>query len=105
MTCGAAGEVKAGGRRLRTHAWPRPGQPRVLLLHSLAAHGHWWDWAAPLLAERFDVLALDFRGHGGSDHVPDGAYGFESTPPTSSPCWTPSAARRRWRSATRWAGS
>ena len=63
--------------RLRTHAWPNPGRPRALLLHSLAAHGHWWDWVAPLLAERFDVLALDFRGHGGSDHVSEGGYGFD----------------------------
>ena len=26
---------------------------------------------------RFDVLALDFRGHGGSDHGADGRYGFD----------------------------
>jgi pimeloyl-ACP methyl ester carboxylesterase len=76
VSCGASGQVRAAGRRLRTHAWPRPGRPRALLLHSLAAHGHWWDWAAPLLAERLDVLALDFRGHGGSDHAPDGVYDF-----------------------------
>jgi pimeloyl-ACP methyl ester carboxylesterase len=76
VTCGAPGEVKAGGRRLRTHAWPSPGRPRALLLHSLAAHGHWWDWVAPLLAPRFDLLALDFRGHGGSEHVPEAGYGF-----------------------------
>ena len=44
---------------------------------ALAAHGHWWDWVAPLLAVRFDVLALDFRGHGGSDHGADGRYGFD----------------------------
>jgi pimeloyl-ACP methyl ester carboxylesterase len=48
-----------------------------LLLHSLAAHGHWWDWVAPLLAQRLDVMALDFRGHGGSDHAADGRYGFD----------------------------
>lgn len=77
MACGAVGEVRVDGRRLRTHAWRSPGRPRLLLLHSLAAHRHWWDWAAPLLAERFDVLALDLRGHGGSDHTPDGAYAFE----------------------------
>jgi pimeloyl-ACP methyl ester carboxylesterase len=63
--------------RLRTHAWPNPGRPRALLLHSLAAHGHWWDWVAPLLAERFDVVALDFRGHGGSEHTAQGRYGFD----------------------------
>jgi pimeloyl-ACP methyl ester carboxylesterase len=38
----------------------------VLLLHSLAAHSHWWDWVAPPLAERHHVVAVDFRGHGGS---------------------------------------
>jgi pimeloyl-ACP methyl ester carboxylesterase len=48
-----------------------------VLLHSLAAHGHWWDWVAPLLAARFDVLALDFRGHGGSERAADGRYGFD----------------------------
>lgn len=76
MSCGAPGEVRVNGLRLRTHAWSSPGRPRTLLLHSLAAHGHWWDWVAPGLAERFDVLALDFRGHGGSDRAAGGAYGF-----------------------------
>jgi pimeloyl-ACP methyl ester carboxylesterase len=69
--------VRGHAVRLRTYAWPNPGRPRALLLHSLAAHGHWWDWVAPLLAGRFDVLALDFRGHGGSEHSPDGRYGFD----------------------------
>ena len=32
---------------------------------------------APSLAARFDVLALDFRGHGGSEHAAGGAYGFD----------------------------
>jgi pimeloyl-ACP methyl ester carboxylesterase len=77
VSCGAPGEVKVGRRRLRTHAWPGPGWPRALLLHSLAAHGHWWDWVAPRLAGRLDVLALDFRGHGDSEHVPEAGYGFE----------------------------
>jgi pimeloyl-ACP methyl ester carboxylesterase len=77
VTCGIPGEVRVEGRRLRTHAWPRPGRPRALLLHSLAAHGHWWDWVAPMLADRFDVLALDFRGHGGSEPTPDSGYGFD----------------------------
>jgi len=77
VACGLAGALSVDGLRLRTHAWPRPGRPRALLLHSVAGHGHWWDWAAPLLAERFDVLALDLRGHGGSEHAPDGAYAFD----------------------------
>ena len=48
----------------------------MLLLHSIAAHGHWWDGVAPRLAERAHVVALDFRGHGGSAWAPDGAYPF-----------------------------
>jgi esterase len=48
----------------------------VLLLHSLAAHGHWWDWVAPLLAARAHVIALDFRGHGGSAWADPPAYRF-----------------------------
>jgi esterase len=48
----------------------------VLLLHSIAAHGHWWDGVAPRLAARAHVVALDFRGHGGSAWAGDGAYPF-----------------------------
>ena len=44
-----------------------PGRPAVVLLHGAAANAHWWDHLAPALAERFHVVALDFRGHGDSD--------------------------------------
>jgi pimeloyl-ACP methyl ester carboxylesterase len=44
-----------------------PGRPAVVLLHGAAANAHWWDHLAPALAERFHVVALDFRGHGESD--------------------------------------
>jgi pimeloyl-ACP methyl ester carboxylesterase len=43
------------------------GRPAVVLLHGAAANAHWWDHLAPALAERFHVVALDFRGHGDSD--------------------------------------
>jgi pimeloyl-ACP methyl ester carboxylesterase len=49
-----------------TYRWGRPGNAPVLLLHSLAAHSHWWDWVAALLVDRHDVVAVDFRGHGAS---------------------------------------
>jgi pimeloyl-ACP methyl ester carboxylesterase len=39
-----------------------------VLLHGGGANAHWWDEVAPALAERFCVAALDFRGHGDSDH-------------------------------------
>jgi len=53
-------------------AWPNPGAPRVLCLHG------WMDNAAsfmPLASclENFDLVALDFAGHGHSEHRPQGA--------------------------------
>jgi pimeloyl-ACP methyl ester carboxylesterase len=52
--------------------WPNPGAPRVLCLHG------WLDNAAsfiPLAAELgdFDLVALDFAGHGYSVHRPTGS--------------------------------
>jgi pimeloyl-ACP methyl ester carboxylesterase len=74
MACGAARAIEANGLTLRLHEWGAPGRPPALLLHSLAAHSHWWDWSAPLLAERFSVAALDLRGHGGSAWSDPPAY-------------------------------
>jgi pimeloyl-ACP methyl ester carboxylesterase len=44
-----------------------PGRPALVLLHGGGANAHWWDEVAPVLAERFHVVALDFRGHGDSE--------------------------------------
>jgi pimeloyl-ACP methyl ester carboxylesterase len=40
---------------------------KLVLLHGAGANAHWWDPLASRLAERFHVVALDFRGHGDSD--------------------------------------
>jgi pimeloyl-ACP methyl ester carboxylesterase len=45
--------------------------PPVLLLHGITSSHRTWDWLVPELADRFRVLRLDFRGHGGSDRAPD----------------------------------
>lgn len=45
-----------------------PTRTPMILLHGGGANAHWWDAVAPALAERFHVMALDFRGHGDSDH-------------------------------------
>ena len=74
MPWGVQRDVGANGLRLRLHEWGPPGRPPALLLHSLASHSHWWDWSAPLLAERFSVAALDLRGHGGSAWSDPPAY-------------------------------
>ena len=38
-----------------------------MLLHGGGANAHWWEHMAPALAERFHVVAPDFRGHGDSE--------------------------------------
>ena len=44
--------------------------PPVLLLHGLAGHAGEWADTAAWLARRARVVALDARGHGGSERVP-----------------------------------
>jgi len=42
--------------------------PIAVLLHGGAANAHWWDHLAPRFSDRFRLVALDFRGHGDSEH-------------------------------------
>lgn len=63
------------GRRLNLADWGGEGTP-VLLVHGLAAHLHWWDDCAPLMAAGLRVVALDLRGHGDSGWAGPGRYGF-----------------------------
>jgi len=78
--CGRPRRLQTDGLDLRLHEWGAEGEPGVLLLHSLAAHGHWWDGVASGLRDRYHVIALDLRGHGGSEWAPAGpggqGYGF-----------------------------
>jgi len=54
--------VEAGGVRWHVQTW---GQgPVALLLHGAGAATHSWRGLAPLLAERFTILAPDLPGHG-----------------------------------------
>ena len=55
--------------------WPAPGPdaPRVVLLHGGAGHAHSWAHLAAALAPRYEVAALDQRGHGRSG--PTDRYG------------------------------
>lgn len=59
------------------HPAPRPGAPRLVIIHSLALDRHVWDEVVPLLTHEVEVLAYDCRGHGQSDRKP-GRYTAES---------------------------
>lgn len=67
-----------GERRLHYVDWGDNGNPPMVLLHGGLAHAHWWDFVAPLLTDRYRVLALDLRGHGDSDWDAGADYGIEA---------------------------
>jgi pimeloyl-ACP methyl ester carboxylesterase len=50
--------------------------PAVLLLHGLAGHAGEWAETAGWLRERCRVVALDARGHGGSERFPQDVSQF-----------------------------
>lgn len=64
---GESFRVDLGGWDAHALRW-KPKEPdeagRVLLLHGGAAHAHTWAHLAGVLSDRFDVVALDQRGHG-----------------------------------------
>jgi pimeloyl-ACP methyl ester carboxylesterase len=60
------------GLTLHYRDWGGSG-PVILLLHGLASSSRIWDLMAPLLRARGRVVALDQRGHDGSDK-PDSGY-------------------------------
>lgn len=77
MSCGRSRNLPANARSLHGLEWGQAGGPPFLLLHSLAAHSHWWDWVAPRWADRRYLLAVDFRGHGRSQWADPPTYTFD----------------------------
>ena len=66
--------ISVGGLDIHYRDWGASGQP-IVLVHGLASTCHIWDLVAPLLKQRFAVVALDQRGHGESSK-PDSGYDF-----------------------------
>jgi 3-oxoadipate enol-lactonase len=63
------GETKAAdGCRLAYTLHPRPGRPKVALIHSLALDRSFWNRVVATLGDGFEILAYDCRGHGASEH-------------------------------------
>ena len=68
------------GESVTLHAldWNPAGSPTVLLCHGWLDHAHGFDWVCAALPASWRRVALDFRGHGRSSHLPPGAgYGLD----------------------------
>jgi esterase len=63
------------GLTLRALGWGQPGRPGLCFLHGGSAHAHWFDAVIPAFVDRYEVIALDQRGHGESDWPPASADG------------------------------
>ncbi len=62
------------GLRIHVLEWGAPAAPVVVLLHGWMDIARSWDPVAEKLAQRWRVLAIDFRGHGLSSWVGAGGY-------------------------------
>ena len=65
-------QFDAAGLKLNALLHGERTQPPIVLLHGYMDHAHAWDFVAEILAERFFVIAPDFRGFGDSAWDPDG---------------------------------
>ncbi len=54
--------------------WGAPSLPPLLALHGWLDNAGSFDALAPLLADRWHVVAIDLRGHGQSSHIAPGAW-------------------------------
>ncbi|MFC5741367.1 alpha/beta fold hydrolase [Dyella tabacisoli] len=59
---------------LRAQAWGDASLPPLLALHGWLDNAGSYALLAPLLADRWQVIALDLPGHGHSDHLPADAH-------------------------------
>lgn len=62
----SSGTVEVEGAAIRYYRWGNPDAPGVLLTHGFMAHARCWAFIAPLLAERFCLVAFDLSGMGDS---------------------------------------
>ena len=63
--------AEIGELKLRYLDWGGDGPP-LLALHGLASSAHWYDIVAPLLRDRYRIIAPDQRGHSQTTNAPSG---------------------------------
>ncbi|MFD6209414.1 alpha/beta fold hydrolase [Peribacillus sp. NPDC060253] len=68
-------QIKLNGLTFQYRESGEPSAPPIVALHALGKDSESWDQVAAVLGEKYRVLALDQRGHGGSARA--GTYTFE----------------------------
>jgi 3-oxoadipate enol-lactonase/4-carboxymuconolactone decarboxylase len=68
--------LRAGDLNVHVQLAGPPGEPAILMLHSLGTSLHVWDAQAAVLAGAFRVIRPDLRGHGLTEATP-GPYTIE----------------------------
>lgn len=66
-------QVALPNLRLSAQLWGDPEAPPLLALHGWLDNAGSFARLAPLLTDRWQVIALDLPGHGHSDHLPPGS--------------------------------
>ncbi|MET0936499.1 MAG: alpha/beta hydrolase [Luteibacter sp.] len=64
--------VAIPGLELSGLSWGEPDAPPLVMIHGWLDNAASFALLAPLLADRFHVIALDLPGHGHSSHLPPG---------------------------------
>lgn len=72
-------DLPAGRFHYLSWGTERTELPSVLLLHGITSSAQSWVRVGPALADRYQVYALDMRGHGDSIKPPQGAYSLRQT--------------------------
>jgi pimeloyl-ACP methyl ester carboxylesterase len=68
-------QIELNGLTFQYHESGEPSSPPLVALHALGTSAESWDQVAAVLSEKYHVLALDQRGHGGSART--STYSFE----------------------------
>jgi pimeloyl-ACP methyl ester carboxylesterase len=64
--------ITINGVRLRYLDWGTEGKPPMVCLHGHTGQAHIWDEFAEVMSSYYHVLAVDQRGHGGSQWADTG---------------------------------
>jgi pimeloyl-ACP methyl ester carboxylesterase len=64
------GFAEINGQKVHYFRWGTRGNPPLLITHGFLAHSRCFAFIAPFFAEKYDIVAFDLAGMGGSDLLP-----------------------------------